>query len=116
MPHTARTRQAATRGDGGTCPRSCRESGWGSWVYDSSPCGGTRRSCHPLSCPGREAAPRAPWASRYRLGKRGSAGLSWKQLPLHPQLPAPLPSRTGEPDEEEGTFRSSIRRLSTRRR
>lgn len=24
--------------------------------------------------------------------------------------------RTGEPDEEEGTFRSSIRRLSTRRR
>uniref|UniRef100_H2QG18 FXYD domain-containing ion transport regulator n=2 Tax=Pan TaxID=9596 RepID=H2QG18_PANTR len=25
-------------------------------------------------------------------------------------------SETGEPDEEEGTFRSSIRRLSTRRR
>uniref|UniRef100_H0W6X9 FXYD domain containing ion transport regulator 1 n=1 Tax=Cavia porcellus TaxID=10141 RepID=H0W6X9_CAVPO len=24
--------------------------------------------------------------------------------------------KTGEPDEEEGTFRSSIRRLSTRRR
>uniref|UniRef100_A0A8C5JXH7 FXYD domain-containing ion transport regulator 1 n=1 Tax=Jaculus jaculus TaxID=51337 RepID=A0A8C5JXH7_JACJA len=24
--------------------------------------------------------------------------------------------RTGEPDEEEGTFRSSIRRLSSRRR
>uniref|UniRef100_A0A452UVQ2 Uncharacterized protein n=1 Tax=Ursus maritimus TaxID=29073 RepID=A0A452UVQ2_URSMA len=27
-----------------------------------------------------------------------------------------LSARTGEPDEEEGTFRSSIRRLSTRRR
>uniref|UniRef100_A0A8C0RW60 FXYD domain-containing ion transport regulator n=2 Tax=Canis lupus familiaris TaxID=9615 RepID=A0A8C0RW60_CANLF len=29
------------------------------------------------------------------------------------EYPQPL---TGEPDEEEGTFRSSIRRLSTRRR
>ncbi|XP_045388311.1 phospholemman isoform X2 [Lemur catta] len=27
-----------------------------------------------------------------------------------------LSARTGEPDEEEGTFRSSIRRLSSRRR
>uniref|UniRef100_A0A8C0M304 FXYD domain-containing ion transport regulator n=1 Tax=Canis lupus familiaris TaxID=9615 RepID=A0A8C0M304_CANLF len=35
------------------------------------------------------------------------------------EYPSPClqpPRVTGEPDEEEGTFRSSIRRLSTRRR
>ncbi|XP_047565558.1 phospholemman isoform X3 [Lutra lutra] len=56
----------------------------------------------------------------------GSEGLIHRRDPFHPGILIVLSrrcrckfnqqQRTGEPDEEEGTFRSSIRRLSTRRR